>query len=153
MYYLKYFLIAITVALSGCTNLQTLQDLQVDLIKIEPDNLQSISPRFNIHLLITNPNSEELVIEGMSFQLEIDNQQILSGVANDIPVLKGYSETEVKVSSRVHLLDLIQMMAFLNNKNADSIKYELETTIDPKGFVAFQLHHEGTLNDLLQVNK
>lgn len=145
----KLFLALIFVLLTGCTNIQHLQDLKVDLIGIEPGKMQSMSPRFTIHLLITNPNSEDLIIEGMNFQLDIADHELLAGVATNIPILKAYSETEVSVSSSINVLDFIKLLSVIGSKSESPIKYELNTTIDPKGFIAFNLHHEGVIDELI----
>lgn len=135
--------------LSACTKIQHLQDLKVDLIAIEPGKMQSMSPRFTIHLLITNPNAEDLEIEGMNFQLDIAEHELLTGVATDIPVLKAYSETPVSVSGSINLLDFLKLISVIGTKTDSPIKYELNTSIDPKGFIAFDLHHEGVIDELL----
>lgn len=146
---INLFFFTLLVLLSGCTNVKHLQDLKVDLISITPSEIQSMSPRFTINLLVTNPNAEDLQIEGMNFQLDIAGNELITGVSADIPTLKAYSETKVSVDGSVSIFDFINLLRLIANKTDTPIEYELNTMIDPKGFIAFNLHHQGVLDDLL----
>ncbi|PKH04456.1 water stress/hypersensitive response protein [Psychromonas sp. MB-3u-54] len=147
----KFIAILWVVGLSGCTNIQQLQDLEVSLINIEPTTAAGLSPRFNVRLLVLNPNAQDLDIEGVILRLDINDKKILSGVSRQIPTLKGYSETPVEIQTAVNLFDLFKLLTSLSQYSGNEIKYQLQTKIDPKGFVAFNLNKEGFLNeDLLQ---
>jgi len=135
--------------LSGCTNIQDLQDLEVSLIKIEPTLPTGLSPRFNVQLLVSNPNAQDLEIEGVSLHLDIADQKILSGVSSQIPKLTAYSETPIEIQTSVNLLYLFKLLTYLSQHSGEDIKYQLNTKIDPKGFVAFSLNKEGLLNENL----
>ena len=133
--------------LSGCTNIQELQDLEVSLIKIEPTRPAGLSPRFNVQLLVLNPNAQDLQIEGVSLHLDIADQKILSGVSNQIPKLTAYSETPIEIQTAVNLFNLFKLLAYLGQGSDEGIKYQLNTKIDPKGFVTFNLSKDGLLKE------
>ncbi|WP_041766307.1 LEA type 2 family protein [Psychromonas ingrahamii] len=145
----KFIAILCVVGLSGCTQIQQLQDLEVSLINIEPTTAAGLSPRFNVHLLVLNPNPQDLEIEGIILRLDINDKKILSGVSSQIPTLKGYSETPIKIQTAVSLFDLFKLLTSLSQHSGDDIKYQLQTKIDPKGFIAFNLSKEGFLNENL----
>lgn len=146
------FIVLLSVFLaSGCTNIQQLQTLQVSLISISPAHSTGLSPRFNVQLLVSNPNATDLEIQGVSMQLDIAEQNILSGVSKEIPTFIAYSETPVEIQTSVNLLALYKLLSKLSQHSGDGIKYQLKTKIDPKGFIAFNLNKEGVLNgNLLQ---
>jgi len=99
----KYLVVVWILLLSGCTNIQQLRDLEVSLVKIEPVQPVGLSPRFNVHLLVTNPNAQDLNIEGISLQLNLADQKVLSGVSNQIPALTAYGETPIEIQASVNL--------------------------------------------------
>ena len=147
----KFIVMLCIFLLNGCANIQQLQDLEVSLIKIEPALTAGLSPRFNVQLLVSNPNAQDFDIEGVSLQLDIADQKILSGVSNQIPKLIAYSETPIEIQTGVNLFYLLKLLTSLNQHASEDIKYQLKTKIDPRGFVAFNLSKEGLLNeDFLQ---
>ena len=145
----KFIVMLSVLLLSGCANIQQLQDLEVSLNKIEPNLSTGLSPRFNVQLLVTNPNAQDLEIEGVSLHLDIAKQKILSGISNNIPKLVAYSETPVDIQTTVNLFDLYKLLTYLGQHSNEDIKYQLKTKIDPKGFIAFNLNKEGLLNENL----
>ncbi|HEY5715841.1 MAG TPA: LEA type 2 family protein [Psychromonas sp.] len=144
----KFIALLSVFLLSGCTTIQQLQELEVSLIKIEPTlPATGLSPRFNVQLLVTNPNAQDLEIQGVSLHLDIADQKILSGVSNQIPKLAAYSETPVDLQTTINLFDLFNLLTYLSQHSGDDIKYRLKTKIDPKGFVPFYLSKEGLLTE------
>jgi LEA14-like dessication related protein len=142
----KILLLASVFLLSACTKIQQLQNIDVTLISIAPAGPIGLSPRFDIQLLISNPNAQDLEIEGVSLHLAIAGQKVLSGVSNQIPTLIAYSETPIEIQTTISLFSLYKLLTHLNQHANDDIKYQLSTKIDPKGFIAFDLNKEGILN-------
>ena len=128
-----------------------LQNMDVSLIHIQAAGSIGLSPRFNIQLLILNPNKQDLKIEGMTLRLDIAGQKILSGVSNQIPTLLAYSETPIEIQTNLNLFYLYKLLNYLSQHTDEDIRYQLKTKIDPKGSIAFTLNEEGLLNeDFLQ---
>ena len=151
MSFIRICLLAFLSLLAGCTNLQHLQNLDVTLTNISPATAIGLSPRFNIHLLISNPNAQDLKIQGVSFNLNIADQKVLTGVSNQIPTLLAYGETSVEIQSTIDLFSLYKLVAYLGRHMNEDIPYQLKSRIDPKGFIAFNITKEGILNeDVLQ---
>lgn len=147
----KCFVMLCILFLSGCTSIQQLQDLEISLTKIEPVQPVGLSPRFNVHLLVANPNAQDLNIDGVSLQLNIADQKVLSGVSNQIPALKAYGETAVEIQTSISVFHILKILSVLNQQADGDIKYQLKTTIDPDGFIPFNISKDGLLNeDLLQ---
>lgn len=151
MSFIRICLLAFLSLLAGCTNLQHLQNLDVTLTNISPATAIGLSPRFNIQLLISNPNAQDLEIQGVSFNLNIADQKVLTGVSNQIPTLLAYGETSVEIQSTIDLFSLYKLVAYLGRHMNEDIPYQLKSRIDPKGFIAFNITKEGILNeDVLQ---
>lgn len=143
----KLIVIVSVFLFSGCTNIQKLQDLQVNLIKITPIGLTGLSPRFAVELSVLNPNDQNLDINGVNMQLDIANQKIFTGVSNQIPSLMAYSETPVTIEANVNLLQVYKLLGYVAQHMDEDIEYYLKTTIDPKGFINLNVNREGVLNE------
>lgn len=133
----------------SCATIQPLKEPEVSLLGIEPIKSKGMAPRFVLHLSVSNPNAQDLAIEGMTFSLAIDEQEVLSGLANNIPTLIAYGETNVDVEAKINLFDLFKLLANLSKSNNKDLSYNLSTTIDPEGFIAITVEHEGKLDDAL----
>ena len=138
---------------TSCANLanliEPLKDPEVSLVSIEPIKGDTLLPRFILNLSVTNPNDRDLDIAGVNFSLAIEDRNVLSGIANNIPTLLAYSETPVSVTASVNLFDLIKLLSYFSKNTNSDIHYRLKTTIDPRGFIAFDIEKEGLLTESL----
>ncbi len=149
MHNLKFLLFFVLLLISSCANLQPYEDLQIKLIAIDSGKQQGMSPSFTLKLLVTNPNAVDFEIDGLSFKLDIADQQILSGVANNVPTLLAYSDTVVAVQASISFFNLLKFLAFVSTDTEQVLNYHLRTKIDPKGFMVFNIEHQGKLDQNL----
>jgi LEA14-like dessication related protein len=105
-------------------NVSTIQALPSD----------SIAPRFEIGLHIINPNRSALKLHGIAYSLKLDGHKILTGVANDLPIIDGYDEGDVTLLATASLLSSIRFLADLMSAQRDAIAYELNAKLDLGGF-------------------
>jgi LEA14-like dessication related protein len=133
LYSSRYFLIqAITILfLSACVSTPSnFEEPSVSVTSFTPKNSASISPQFVIVLHITNPNREPLTLEGISYTIHLDGNKVMSGVANDLPTIEPYGETEVTLNATTDLLGGFQLITGLMNENKEHIEYEFNAKLD-----------------------
>lgn len=147
MAYIRILMFLCLGLLMGCTSLQSLTSPEVSLMAITPKSDGGLTPKFTLKLNVTNPNDQDLDIAGVSFALSIDDQKVLSGVTNQIPVLKAYSETPIEVEASISLFKLFALATSLTSKSNKDSTYKLTTIIDPRGFLKFNITNEGLLNE------
>ena len=102
--------------------------LQVNSIRLINSN--GLASNFEILLRVTNPNRDDLSIDGMTYTLSLAGNEIVSGVASDLPTIPAYGEVEVKIMATLSLLGGLKLLNDLANKNQQSIDYELITRLD-----------------------
>jgi len=141
----KVSLVIIVFLLSGCSNLQDLHNIEVELVNIQPIKSVGSSPRFNLQLLIANPNPQNIGIESVSFKLEIAGQNILSGMSDNIPTLMAYSQTNIQVQAKLNLFSLYALLTHLSQLPNEKPKYKLHAELRPKGFFTFSINKQGYL--------
>lgn len=144
---LPYFIVMALMTLVGCSTLTSFKDPEVTLESIEPVSSKGMNPRFKVILRVTNPNDQDFEMDGVSFNLDVAGKDLLSGVANDIPTLKAYSETLVDVEASISLFELLKLVRYLGKNLDEELSYNLQTTIDPSGFIAFDIENKGVLTD------
>ncbi len=148
---MRFFVVfSLVLFLQSCASLVSLKDPEVSLIGIEPVKSSGMTPRFVLHLMITNPNDIDLDIDGVAFNFSIAEEELLSGVANNIPTLTAYGETAVDVQGSISLFKLFNLFRGLGKDADKALDYKLTTTIDPSGFPAFDVEQVGNLSGELK---
>jgi LEA14-like dessication related protein len=135
------FLALLALGLVACAGLGK----DVDPPRVSIENFRSIpgegsGPRFEIDLRIQNPNAEALDIAGISYEIALQDIELVSGVSNDVPRLEGYSEEVVTLQSGLNMIQLIRFFAELGGgrKTLDKLEYRVSAKIDFKGFMPTQ---------------
>ena len=133
IYYIRLFLIsAITISsLTACvTTPSDFEEPSLSVTSFAPKNSDSISPRFEIVLHITNPNRDPLELVGLSYTIHLEGNKVMSGVANDLPTIEPYGETDVKLEATVNLFGGFQLLTGLMNEHKEHIEYEFNAKLD-----------------------
>lgn len=91
---------------------------------------EGMAPNFEIGLHIVNPNRTALKLEGIVYTVRLEGQQVLMGVANDLPEIGAYGEGDVTLNASADLLSSINLFASLMQQPRDTFDYELDATLD-----------------------
>jgi len=128
-------------ALVGCAGLQT----DLDPPRVSIDNFRSIpgdgvGPRFEVDLRIQNPNEQSLDIAGISYEIALQDVDLISGVSNEVPVIEGYSEAVVTLESGLNMLQLVRFFADIGGgrQSLERLEYRVSAKIDFRGFLPTQ---------------
>ncbi|MBM9519454.1 LEA type 2 family protein [Desulforhopalus vacuolatus] len=120
-------------------------------IRILPSN--GILPRFEIGLQVLNPNRTPLPLEGIVYSVSLNNNKILTGVANDLPTVKEYGQEELKLVSGINLGGSIKLFNQLLSSGKSSFTYTFTAKIDTGRFSpTLHFKEEGTLNSALSLD-
>ena len=122
------------VTLAGCASLVP----QLDPPKVTVENIRSLpvegtGPRFLLTVRIVNPNEQALDIAGISYAIELMDRELVTGVANDIPVIEGYSERSIDLEAGVNLFEFLRLLASLGQTPTDLINYKVTAKVDFRG--------------------
>lgn len=126
--------------LAGCVTVTS----DLDPPKVTIDSFRSLpsaeggSPRFEIKLRVINPNSESLDVAGISYSIELQGREIISGVSNEVPLIEGYTEEVVTLEAGLQLFQLVRLLASLGSSPADALEYRFSAKVDFRGFVPTQ---------------
>lgn len=135
------FLVMLSLGLVACASLTK----DTDPPKVSIENFRSIpsegsGPRFEVDLRIQNPNAEALDIAGISYDIALQDVDLISGVSNDVPLIEGYSEEVVTLQSGLNMLQLVRFFAQIGGgqQTLDRLEYRVSAKIDFKGFMPTQ---------------
>jgi LEA14-like dessication related protein len=131
----KYFILALALLGSACTSLRPeFEQPTVTVNSFRILKTESFAPHFEIGLHIVNPNRDELRLRGISYTVHLEGHKVLTGVANDLPVIEAYGEVDVLVSAWVDLFNSVQLILDLIRDRNESFSYQLDAKLDPGGF-------------------
>lgn len=136
-------------ALAGCASVTALEPPEIHvtgLAMLEPAP-GSLEQRFLVNLRLINPNNRSVAIDGLDFELDLNDRRLARGVSNhafELPRL-GESETSVVVTTSV--LDLLGQALALGSRKGTSMDYRLRGRLHlGSGFVrTVPFDHRGQL--------
>ena len=119
--------------------------INVNSFKVLPGD--GINPTFEIGLRVVNPNSIPLNLKGLSYTASIEGNKILSGVANQLPIVPAYGEEEIKLKAQADLFGGFRLLADLLKPRDTPIGYTLKVKLDVGTFaLPIYITREGNLN-------
>jgi LEA14-like dessication related protein len=126
---------ALTLLICGCAQWQfSYETPAVSLSSFRLLPSEGMGPRFEMGLHVVNPNRSSLKLQGIAYTVIIEGHRILSGVANDLPVIEGYGEGDVLLNATADLLNSISLITGIFKERQDSVAYELVAKLDIGGF-------------------
>ncbi|MBV1916135.1 MAG: LEA type 2 family protein [Pseudomonadales bacterium] len=139
------FSCGLLLCVAACASLQSTlnpPDVELTSVKLLPTN--GFSQPLLIGLTITNPNSADLSIEALSYDLKLLSQPILSGTGGDLPTVPSYGKVEIAIPSSISLLDSWQFLKKLLANPGQPVSYQLEAEITLSGIpFPISIHQSG----------
>jgi LEA14-like dessication related protein len=139
--------IIVSILLSACATLHPnfeAPQVSVNSFKVLPDG--GLNPTFEIGLRVVNPNSISLNLKGLSYTASIEGNQIVSGVANQLPAVPAYGEEDIKLHAQADLFGGLRLIADLMKKRITPISYTLKVKMDVSTFaLPIYITREGNL--------
>ncbi|MGM0677704.1 LEA type 2 family protein [Ectothiorhodospira marina] len=122
--------------LGGCAAMRS--DFETPSVSLESFRAvpnQGMAPRFALGLRVVNPNPASLPLRGMSYAVDFEGHQLITGVASDLETIPAFGESRFEVEAG---LDLINSLRLLNDLIArtdrDHLDYKVRARLDAGGF-------------------
>ena len=130
-------------ALGGCAGLQLgMKKPEVAVVDIRPLDGTLLEQRFVLTLRVTNPNSVEIPIEGLTFRLDLNGQQFATGVSNKPVVIPRLGNGLVDVTATTGLASLMRQFRELA-KGRDRADYRVRGRLVTGNFGGFDFDETG----------
>jgi len=140
-------LLTLALGLGACTGLRPdFETPTVTVSSFRPLPGDGAVPRFEIGLHIVNPNREPLELQGLAYTVSLDGRELVKGVENELPVIEGYGEGDVRLVAQPNLLGGIRLVTDLMASPRDRFSYALEAKLDVGRFApAIRVRDEGEI--------
>ncbi|WP_457551846.1 LEA type 2 family protein [Desulfobacula sp.] len=118
--------------ISGCATLQPgYESPVVSITSFKAIPSQGLTPQFQIHLHIINPNRAPLDLKGISYTIFLEGHKIMMGVSNTLPLIEAYGEGDVVLNASVDLFSSIKFFTdLMRNQKKHQISYSLVAKLD-----------------------
>ncbi len=128
------FALAIFAFLAGCGTLRPgfeTPSVSVSSFKTVPSD--GMFPAFEIGLRVVNPNSYALNLDGVSYTISLEGNELIKGVANDLPVIPAYGDGEFQLTASANLLAGARLFSELMRSGNRSVAYAFEAKLNLSG--------------------
>ncbi len=128
----KVFFITVCLLLASCASLQPkIEQPTVKVAGLQLLPAQGFNQPIEVSLLISNPNDRDLSLRGISYNIGIENFDVLSGVSNELPTLTAYKETPVKVVVSANVIQLVRLLEHFSRTGVrEEVNYNFSAKLD-----------------------
>ncbi len=113
--------------LAGCAHLLgTADNPRVNIASLTPKDLKLFEQVFGMELRVMNPGDKELVIKGLSFNLEVNGQPFARGVSNESFTVGPFASHVVQVEAVTTLASLLGQIVQAQKGEFSGFTYHLK---------------------------
>lgn len=121
------FIVLLVVGLSGCAGLTYhANPLNVTLTNIQLVEAQLLEQQYLLTLRVQNTNDSPLVINGLSYTLDINETEFAKGVNNQQNHILPFSEKLIQATLVSSTFNAVKQLKILSDKSNPSFSYRLE---------------------------
>ena len=127
-----YFaVVVVAMSLYACATLQQqLETPEVDIVSVVMGEQQGLTQMFDVTLAVSNPNGINLNLVGLNYTLALEGLDVIKGSANNIPTIPAYGEQNINIRLGIGLLEGLQFLNKLSQKNDANLNYALQLNLD-----------------------
>jgi LEA14-like dessication related protein len=117
-------------SLSGCSGLfRTLERPRINIANITPREVKLFEQVFDLELRIQNPNDSPLEINGLAFELEINDKRFATGVSNQNIAVDRLSSAVIHVEAITTLWGVLRQIAEYQQTRTPRVTYRIKGSI------------------------
>ena len=110
----------------GCSTMhQGMERPRINIADVTPREVKLFEQVFDLALRIQNPNDLPLAVNGLSFDLKLNDKRFATGVSNERFVIGRLSSAVIRVEALTTLWGFIQQVAEYQRTKAPRVAYRL----------------------------
>lgn len=126
----RHSLIVFIPALLGCTTLQqSLERPRINIANIMPRDIKLFEQVFDLDLRIQNPNNVPLEVNGLAFDLELNDKRFATGVSKESLVIERLSSDVIRVEAITTLVGFLRQVAEYQQTQNPRLTYRIKGSI------------------------
>ena len=139
-----FFAYSLMILLAGCAGISGLsQKPEVSLAGLELAEFKLLEQRFAMKLRIQNPNDVELKINGLSFDVELNELPFAKGLSDRAVTVPRMGEAILDVQATSNLGSVLKQLRELKKSGREHVDYRLSGRINVDGFGSIPFDRRG----------
>ena len=127
---LSLCLVILGFSLVDCTWMQSsMERPRINIANIMPREIKLFEQVFDLELRIQNPNDTPLAVNGMAFELELNDKRFATGVSNQDLVIDRLSSDVVHVEAITTLVGFLRQVAEYQQTKDPRVTYRIKGSI------------------------
>ncbi len=132
--FLRALWVLVPLAVAACAGVSRRADPpQLRLLDLRLVDATLLAQRYRLQLDLQNPNPFDLAVDGMSYELLVNDRPFVSGVGNRIGTVPAYGSRTVEVEAVGSLADVIGQFTALQGTQPQSFRYRLRGQVSVSG--------------------
>ena len=120
--------------LTGCATMGGLSEPpRVSLVSIAPVGLQLFEQRFRVTLRVQNPNSRDITIRGLDYEIVVNDRLFAQGVSGKPVTVPAYGQNTAEVEVASTLQRVMEQLRELGTRGKPSIDYAISGHVSVDG--------------------
>lgn len=112
--------------LVGCATTPKMEPLDVTLADIVPAQIGLFEQQFDVKLRVQNPNNFDIPLEGVSYQIELNDKAFAKGVGQQPVTVPKFGETVLDVTAVCSLSNVLAQLSQLTQGGPDKLRYRVK---------------------------
>jgi LEA14-like dessication related protein len=102
---------------------------RINIANVTPKEIKLFEQVFDLELRIQNPNESALSINGLAFELEINDKRFATGVSNENVTVDRFSPLVIHVQTVTTFWGFLQQIAYLQQTGTPLVTYRIKGTL------------------------
>jgi LEA14-like dessication related protein len=121
--------VAMAVLLTACSTMpREFEVLRVHIADMTAKDVAIFEQRFDVKLRIQNPNDSDFTINGMRFDIELNERQFANGLSGQRITVPRFGSEVVDVEIFTTLASFLRQIQELSNGTSQKVRYRLKGT-------------------------
>ena len=126
----RWCLIALIFLMLGCAGLyQSMERPRINIANVMPREIKLFEQVFDLELRIQNPNDTPLEVNGLAFDLELNDKRFATGVSNQSLVIDRLSSGVIHVEAITTLVGFLRQVAEYQQTQNPRLTYRIKGSI------------------------
>ncbi len=123
-------LVALLFLLAHCSGLyQSVERPRINIANVVPRDIKLFEQVFDLELRIQNPNDTPLEVNGLAFELELNDKRFATGVSNQSLVIDRLSSDVIHVQAITTLVGFLRQVAEYQQTQDPRVTYRIKGSI------------------------